>query len=155
MRPARSESELESLPLRLGVSSCLLGNPVRFDGGHKRNRFVTDDLGLWVEWVSVCPEAEAGLGTPRPALRLERKDGQVHLLEIKSRKDHTRRMQRFASQRVRALRALELSGFVLKRDSPSCGMTRVKIYESHGMARRDGRGLFAAALLEASPNLPV
>ncbi len=144
-------------PVRLGVSTCLLGEAVRYDGGHKRDRFVTDLLARFVEWVPVCPELEAGMGVPRPAMRLVRQgaDDPVRLVEIASGQDHTRRMQRFAAQRVRALRALDLCGYVLKKDSPSCGMTRVKIYAEKGAPERKGTGLFAAALQEALPRLPV
>jgi len=142
-------------PLRLGVSSCLLGHAVRFDGGHKRDRFVTDLLGAHVEWVPVCPELESGMGVPRPSMRLVREAGAVRLAENATGRDHTLRMQRYAAKRLRALRALELCGYVLKKDSPSCGMERVKIYASKGMAKREGSGLFAAALMQAQPNLPI
>jgi uncharacterized protein YbgA (DUF1722 family)/uncharacterized protein YbbK (DUF523 family) len=142
-------------PIRIGISSCLLGNAVRFDGGHKRDRFLTDQLGPFVEWVPVCPEVEAGLGVPRPALRLVRDAGGVRMVEIASGRDQTRRMTRFAQHRVRALRRLGLCGYVLKRSSPSCGMERVRVYGPSGSASRDGRGLFAAALLDALPQLPV
>ena len=145
----------EELPLRLGVSSCLLGNAVRFDGGHKRDRFVTDLLGRFVEWVPVCPEVEVGMDTPRPALRLVGREDGVRLLEIKSGRDHTEAMERYSAQRMRALRGLDLCGYILKKDSPSCGMTRVKVYGEKGMPTRQGRGLYAAALMEAYPNLPV
>jgi uncharacterized protein YbgA (DUF1722 family)/uncharacterized protein YbbK (DUF523 family) len=145
----------EAAAIRLGVSSCLLGEPVRYDGGHKRDRFLTDLLGRFVEWVPVCPELESGMGAPRPALRLVREGEEVRMREIASGADHTGRMRRYASQRVRALRGLELSGYVLKKDSPSCGMQRVKVYGASGAASREGRGLFAAALLEACPRLPV
>lgn len=145
----------EERPIRLGISSCLLGNEVRFDGGHKRDRFVTDLLGTFVEWVPVCPEVEVGMGTPRPALRLLREGGDVRMVEIQSGRDHTRAMERYSAQRVRALRGLELCGYILKKDSPSCGMTRVKVYEEKGMPTRQGRGLYASALMEAYPNLPV
>jgi uncharacterized protein YbgA (DUF1722 family)/uncharacterized protein YbbK (DUF523 family) len=135
----------------------LLGNEVRFDGGHKRNRFLTDLLGSFVEWVPVCPEVEVGMDTPRPALRLVREDGGevVRMVEIASGSDHTSAMQRYTSRRLRALRGLELCGYVLKKDSPSCGMTRVKVYREKGAPRRDGRGLFAAQLMDTYPNLPV
>jgi len=142
-------------PIRLGVSSCLLGQAVRYDGGHKRARFVTDLLGAFVEWVPVCPEVEVGMGTPRPALRLLRDGDKTVLREIASGRDHTRAMQRYAARRVRGLRGLELCGYVLKKDSPSCGMTRVKVYSEKGMPKKEGRGLFAAPLMEALPNLPV
>jgi uncharacterized protein YbgA (DUF1722 family)/uncharacterized protein YbbK (DUF523 family) len=142
-------------PLRLGISSCLLGNEVRFDGGHKRDRFVTDLLGRFVEWVPVCPEVEVGLGTPRPAMRLIEEEKNVRLVERKSGRDHTRSMERFSARRVRDLRGLELRGYVLKKGSPSCGMTRVKIYLDGGMPRMDGQGIYASALMGAYPNLPV
>ncbi len=142
-------------PIRLGVSSCLLGSPVRYDGGHKRDRFLTDLLGSFVEWVPVCPEVEVGMGTPRPAVRLVRESGEIRMLEVGSGRDHTRAMQRYAAHRARALRGLELCGYVLKKDSPSCGMERVKIYGENSAPSRDGRGLFASRLIDAFPNLPV
>jgi uncharacterized protein YbgA (DUF1722 family)/uncharacterized protein YbbK (DUF523 family) len=146
---------VDELPLRLGISSCLLGNEVRFDGGHKHDRFLTGTLGDFVEWVPVCPEFEAGMGVPRPALRLVRDGDGARMVEIKSGRDHTRSMRVYSARRVRALSALALSGYVLKKDSPSCGMTRVKVYAEQGMPRRDGRGIFASALMEAYPNLPI
>ncbi len=147
--------QTEERPIRLGVSSCLLGTPVRFDGGHKRDPVVTDLLGALVEWVPVCPEVELGMGVPRPALRLVRDGGAVRLLEIASGRDHTRVMERYAARRVRALRGLGLCGYILKKDSPSCGMTRVPVYGDKGMPRQESRGLYASALMEAYPNLPV
>jgi uncharacterized protein YbgA (DUF1722 family)/uncharacterized protein YbbK (DUF523 family) len=142
-------------PLRLGVSSCLLGNEVRFDGGHKRDRFVTGLLGDFVEWMPVCPEVEVGMGVPRPALRLVRAGNDIRMVEIQSGRDHTRRMRGYAARSVRALRGLDLCGYVLKKDSPSCGMTRVKVYRQKGVAKRDGKGIYASVLMEAYPNLPV
>jgi uncharacterized protein YbgA (DUF1722 family)/uncharacterized protein YbbK (DUF523 family) len=144
-----------SSDIRVGVSSCLLGEAVRYDGGHKRDRFVTDVLANHFEWVPVCPEFEAGLGLPRPAMRLVRDGDSVRMVEIASGNDHTKTMERYAARRVRALRSLELCGYVLKRDSPSCGMTRVKLYGTKGSPERKGTGLFAKALLEALPDLPV
>ncbi len=141
-------------PIRLGVSSCLLGDEVRFDGGHKRDRFVTDLLGRFVEWVPVCPEVEVGMDIPRPALRLVGEGDSVRMVEIKSGRDHTRAMERYSARRVRALRGLDLCGYILKKDSPSCGMTRVKVYGETGMPRREGKGLYASTLMEAYPNLP-
>ena len=142
-------------PIRLGVSSCLLGNEVRFDGGHKRNRFVTDLLGRFVEWVPVCPEVEVGMGTPRPSLRLVSEGGKVRMVEVGSGRDHTGAMERYAARRVRALRKLDLCGYVLKKDSPSCGMERVRLYGEKSMPTRQGRGLYASALMAAYPQLPV
>ena len=141
--------------LRIGVSSCLLGEEVRYDGGHKRDRYVTDRLGAYFEWVPVCPEVEAGFGLPRPSMQLHRDGELIRLREVKAGTDHTQQLERFSARRVRGLRAQELCGYVLKKDSPSCGAFRVKVYSGKGPARRDGRGLFADALMEAMPNLPV
>jgi uncharacterized protein YbgA (DUF1722 family)/uncharacterized protein YbbK (DUF523 family) len=141
--------------LRIGVSSCLLGENVRWDGGHKRDRFLTDELGPFVEWVPVCPEVEVGLGTPRPTVRLVRRGADVRMVEPKSETDHTDAMRAYARRRVRGLDREDLSGYVLKKDSPSCGMERVKVYGGAGAGTRDGRGLFAEALLERFPHLPV
>ncbi len=149
------DSKPEERPLRLGISSCLLGMQVRFDGGHKRDRFLTDLLGTFVDWVPVCPELEVGMGVPRPALRLVREGKEIHMREIASKHDHTRAMRTWSVRRVRALRQLELAGYVLKQGSPSCGMERVKIYADGGLAKREGSGLFAAALMQACPRLPV
>jgi uncharacterized protein YbgA (DUF1722 family)/uncharacterized protein YbbK (DUF523 family) len=145
----------EDGPLRLGVSSCLLGNAVRYDGGHKRDRFLSDLLGGFVEWVPVCPEVEVGMGVPRPAVHLVRTGADVRMREVASGSDHTRRMRDYAVRRVRELASLELCGYVLKKDSPSCGMTRVRVHGDDGRVRREGIGLYASALLEAFPNLPI
>ena len=143
-------------PLRLGVSSCLLGASVRYDGGHKHDRFLTDVLGRYVEWVPVCPEVESGMGIPRESVRLEGDVAAPRMVGVRSRTDHTMAMRRFAAARVRTLAALELSGYVLKKDSPSCGMERVRVYpEGGGTPSRRGRGIFTAALMEALPFLPV
>jgi uncharacterized protein YbgA (DUF1722 family)/uncharacterized protein YbbK (DUF523 family) len=141
--------------IRLGVSSCLLGEAVRYDGGHKRDEFVRDVLGRFVSFVPVCPELESGLGVPRPAMRLVREGGDVRLVEIASGIDRTRTVARWSAARLRGLRALELCGYVLKKDSPSCGMERVKVYTGGGMPKRAGSGIFARALREAFPNLPI
>ncbi len=141
--------------IRIGVSACLLGQKVRWDGGHKRDRFLTDTFGRFVEWVPVCPELEVGMGVPRPTLRLVKMGGKVRLLENGSDRDHTRAMRAWTKQRVAALRKLDLCGYVLKRDSPSCGMERVKIHAEGRMPVRKGKGVFAAGLIDALPCLPV
>ena len=141
--------------IRLGVSSCLLGEAVRYDGGHKHDRFLTDVLGPSVEWVSVCPEIELGLGVPRDTLRLVGTPKAPRLVQEKTGEDLTARMRRYAEDRVRALAALELDGYVLKRASPSCGLFRVRVYRDSGVPAADGRGLFAVALTGALPALPV
>ena len=142
-------------PPRIGVSSCLLGHEVRFDGGHKRNHFLLAELAPFVEFVPVCPEVEIGLGVPRPTLRLVQQGDEVQLREAKTERDHSAAMRRYARRRVAGLAKLGLGGYVLKNRSPSCGMERVKVYEPGKPGRRVGRGLFAEVLLEALPNLPV
>ena len=109
-------------PIRIGVSSCLLGEPVRYNGGHKRDPFLVQTLGPFVSWVPVCPEVELGLGTPRDTIRLERRGDAVRLIMPSQERDLTDAMRAFAQRRVRELEALKLSGYVLKKDSPSCGM---------------------------------
>jgi uncharacterized protein YbbK (DUF523 family) len=143
-------------PIKIGVSSCLLGAKVRFDGGHKRSDFLVDTLGSFVEFVAVCPEMEIGLGVPRETLRLVRDgNGEARLVTNKTGIDHTGKMNSYAERRVIALGGEELSGYVLKKDSPSCGMERVRVYGPSGMPTRDGAGLFAAALIRSYPSLPI
>jgi uncharacterized protein YbgA (DUF1722 family)/uncharacterized protein YbbK (DUF523 family) len=142
-------------PIRIGISACLLGQQVRFDGGHKRDAFLTETFGRFVEWVPVCPEVECGFGTPREAMRLVRAASGVRLQTIRTGVDLTAPMERWSQSRVSELGSEDLSGYVLKKDSPSCGLARVKVYDRHGTAARGGRGLFAAALVEALPHLPV
>lgn len=143
-------------PVRIGVSSCLLGEKVRFDGGHKRDRVLAEGLGRFVEWVPVCPEVELGLGTPRPSLRPSDTGEGVRLVSPKTGTDHADAMNAFVEQRVGELAGADLSGFVLKRGSPSCGnMERVRVYGRKGQPAGPGRGLFAAELLRRFPNLPV
>ncbi|HAP38309.1 MAG TPA: DUF1722 domain-containing protein [Nitrospira sp.] len=141
--------------LRLGISRCLLGEQVRFDGGHKRDPFLTDVLGRYVEWVPVCPEVEAGLGTPREAMRLVGDPQQPRLVSIKSGQDHTRALELVTDRRLVDLEAADLSGFVFKKDSPSCGVERVRTYNEHGMPNRKGVGLFARAFVGRFPLIPV
>jgi uncharacterized protein YbbK (DUF523 family) len=141
--------------IRLGLSACLLGEPVRFDGGHKRDPFLVESLGQFVEWVPVCPEVESGLDAPRESMRLVQADGRIHLLSNKTAQDHTTRMHGYARRRVEELADGELCGFVLKKDSPTCGLERVKVYGTAGMPVKSGRGLFADALVTRIPLLPV
>ncbi|MGD2063614.1 MAG: DUF523 and DUF1722 domain-containing protein [Nitrospirota bacterium] len=144
------------MPLRLGISACLLGEEVRWDGGHKRDAFLNDTLGPFVEWVAVCPEVDIGLGIPRETVRLVGEPEAPRLVAPKSRRDLTADMGRYARSRVREMAALDLCGFVLKKDSPSCGMERVRVYQREGArAVRKGTGMFARALLDALPLLPV
>ena len=142
--------------IRVGISACLLGRKVRYDGGHKRDRLLTSVLGRRFEWVPVCPEVEIGLGVPRETLRLERRDGPPRLVFRHTREDITRRMNAWSRRRLAELEALHLCGYVLKSDSPSCGMRRVKVFGTGGgHPSREGVGLFARALMDRFPLLPV
>lgn len=142
-------------PVRVGISSCLLGEQVRYDGGHKRDAFLTDELARHVEFVPLCPEVEIGLSVPRPALRLERRGDDVRMVVTESGEDLTERMGSWAQGAAERIAAAGLDGYVLKKSSPSCGMERVKVYDENGAPARGGRGLFAAALMERLPLLPV
>lgn len=133
--------------IRLGVSACLLGERVRYDGGHKRDAFVADTLGQWFEWVPVCPEVEVGMGIPRPSLHLTGVPTDPRMVETVSGVDWTDRMKAWREPRIEAL---ALDGYVLKSRSPSCGLD-VELQESTLRAP----GLFVAALLRRWPDLPV
>ena len=141
--------------IRLGISACLLGERVRFDSGHKREPFLVESLGQFVDWVSVCPEVESGMGAPREAMRLVRVDDEVRLLTNQTAQDKTVMLRHFSSRRVNELAEEDLCGFVLKKDSPSCGLERVKVYSPGGVPTKTGRGLFAEALAARFPLLPV
>lgn len=134
---------------RVGVSSCLLGQPVRFNGGHSRNRFVSDVLAGYVEWVPVCPEIEIGLGAPRESLHLT---GEGHLVS-KSGQDHTAAVTALAARRRAELDGL--AGYVVKSRSPSCGLYSVRVHAGGRIVTGNGRGVFAAQILAADPLLPV
>ncbi|KJR97133.1 MAG: hypothetical protein VR65_24525 [Desulfobulbaceae bacterium BRH_c16a] len=141
--------------IRIGISSCLLGNKVRYDGGHQHDRFLTDTLGRYVEYVPVCPEVECGLPVPREALRLVGDPANPRLLTVRSGEDCTDRMKKWAAVRVKELEREELDGFVFKRMSPSSGMERVKVYTEGGMPGNKGVGVFARAFMDHFPHLPV
>ncbi len=146
---------MTTVPLRLGISRCLLGDEVRFDGGHKRDNFLTDVFGRYVEWIPVCPEVEAGLGTPREAMRLVGDPAHPRLLTITSGRDYTRVLEKMTTGRLAELGELDLSGYVFKRGSPSCGVERVRVYTEQGMPSHSGAGLFARAFVEQFPLIPV
>src|SRR3954462_1164561 len=140
---------------RVGISACLLGQEVRYNGGHKRDAFLTDTFGRYVEGVAVCPEVEVGMGTPRPPIRLERRGEEIRLVMPSTGEDYTDAMRSWGQRRVAALAEMDLDGYVLKKDSPSCGMERVKVYSGEGAPSKDGRGLFAETLMARLPDLPV
>ena len=141
--------------VRIGISACLLGQKVRFDGGHKKDEFLTSHFGRFVEWVPVCPEFEIGLGIPRESLRLVDQGKGVHLIAPRSGADHTQTMRHWTGEQAGIIAGQRLCGFVFKRSSPSCGLERVKVYRGTGLLHRNGRGLFADGLCERFPNLPV
>ncbi len=143
------------LSIRVGISACLLGQEVRYDGGHKRDRYITDSLGRFFEWAPVCPEVEMGLGTPRETLRLVDDPERPRLVFAKTGRDQTAPMQTWADSRLEALAEAKLSGYILKSDSPSCGMERVRVHRASGIPSRDGVGVFARALLDRFPLLPL
>lgn len=141
--------------IKIGISSCLLGNAVRYDGGHKLDRFLRDTLGQYVDYVPVCPETECGMGIPRESMRLEGKTGAPRLVTHRTREDKTEIMLRWAKKRVAELEAENLCGFIFKSDSPSSGMERVKVYDDKGMPAKTGVGIFARIFMEHFPLLPV
>jgi len=141
--------------IRLGISTCLLGEPVRYDGGHKRDRFITDTLGQYVEFVPVCPETECGLGVPRESMRLQGDPASPRLVTSRTGVDHTDRMVAWAERRLKELEQEDLCGFIFKSDSPSSGMERVRVYSDKGMPERKGVGIFARMFMEHFPLLPV
>lgn len=142
--------------IRLGVSACLLGEKVRYDGGHKRDGFIVDELGRIAELVPVCPEKECGLGVPREPIQLEGDPTDPRLVAVQTRRDLTEQMQTWCSRRIRELESEGLAGFIFKSRSPSCGVDGVEVYPSpEGPAERTGVGLFARALMTRFPRLPV
>lgn len=153
--PGGRPTFVEAPPVRVGVSACLLGRNVRVNGGHCRDRWLTDVLAPHVTWVPVCPEVEVGMGTPRPPLRLVvGRDG--HRLVIsESGEDRTDQMEAWSAGRLDELAGQDLHGYVLKKDSPTCGLFRVKVYDRNDSPSRIGRGLFAGRLAQRLPLLPV
>jgi uncharacterized protein YbgA (DUF1722 family)/uncharacterized protein YbbK (DUF523 family) len=141
--------------IRLGVSACLLGRRVRYDGGHKRDAFLADTLGKFAEYVPVCPETECGLGVPREPMRLVGDPSNPRLVTVETGVDHAARLKAWAAKRLHELAKAGLCGFVFKSRSPSCGMERVKVHGRDGTPSRNGRGLFAAAFTARFPALPV
>ena len=140
--------------IKIGISSCLLGLEVRHDGSHKRDRFITNHLSEYFDFLPFCPEMAIGLGVPRPAIRLSKKGEEIRLVDSKnSDLDYTDAM--IGKSRDYCGRIADLSGYILKNKSPSCGMERVNLYNQAGMPEKKGVGLFAQQLLSLNPNLPV
>jgi len=141
--------------ITLGISSCLLGNPVRYDGGHKLDHFLTDTLGNYVDWVPVCPEAAAGFGIPREVMSLEGHPGAPRLRTVWTGIDLTGPLQRWIKGELKALKEIDISGFVFKARSPSCGVRDTKVFDATCRVRSIGPGLFAKAVKERFPFLPI
>ena len=141
--------------LTIGISSCLLGEKVRYDGGHKLDHYLTDTLGKYVSWLPVCPEVESGLPVPREAMRLVGESAAPRLVTVRSGIDHTERVRGWAEKRLASLGKKDLSGFVFKSRSPSSGMRGVKVYSVSGVPTHRGVGIFARMVMERFPLLPV
>ncbi|NOY87441.1 MAG: DUF523 domain-containing protein [Deltaproteobacteria bacterium] len=149
------ETERELEHPRLGISACLLGENVRWDGGHRLDCFLTGTLGKFVEYIPVCPEVECGFPIPREPFHLEGDPENPRLIASRTGVDHTDRMQRWARERVRALEKEDLRGFIFKSGSPSSGMERVNVLNEKGIPVRKGRGIFACIFMEHFPLIPV
>ena len=141
--------------IKLGISACLLGENVRYDGGHKLDRFLTNTLGGYVEYVPVCPEVECGLPIPREAMHLEGDPDSPRLVTTHTKQDMTDRVVQWARKRVVELEKDNLCGFIFKSDSPSSGMERVKVYNEKGMPVKKGIGIFAGIFMDRFPLLPA
>ena len=141
--------------IKLGISTCLLGENVRYDGGHKLDRFLTDTFGQYVEYAPVCPEVECGLPVPRESMHLEGNPESPRLVTSRTKQDVTERMVRWAERRVVEIEEEDLCGFIFKSDSPSSGMERVRVYNEKGMPVKKGIGMFARIFMEHFPLLPV
>lgn len=142
-------------PIRIGISACLMGENVRWNGGSSHDQFLTGTLGAYLEYVPVCPEVECGLGVPRETLRLVGDPDNPRLVTTKSAVDITEKMQTWAEKRVRELEAEGLCGFIFKKNSPSSGLHKVKVYNKKGGFLKTGRGLFAGAFVDHFPLIPV
>jgi uncharacterized protein YbgA (DUF1722 family)/uncharacterized protein YbbK (DUF523 family) len=141
--------------VRLGISSCLLGNAVRWNSGHKLDRYLTRTLGQFVDYVPVCPEVEAGFGVPRESMRLVGDPENPRLITFKTKTDKTDQMLSWARKRVKELEKEDLHGFIFKSDSPSSGMIRVKVYTEKGMPVKKGVGMFAREFMAHFPLIPA
>jgi len=141
--------------IKIGISSCLLGEKVRYDAGHKLDRYITDTLGQYFEWVPVCPEVEYGLPVPREPMRLVGDPDSPRLITIRTGIDHTEGMLKWAEGKLKELEKEELCGFIFKSRSPSSGIGGVKVYTLSGMPSQRGIGLFGRAFMNKFPVIPV
>ena len=141
--------------IEIGISACLLGESVRYDGGHKHDRYITDTLGQYFEWVPVCPEVESGLPIPREAMHLTGNPEAPRLVTVKTHVDQTDRMLQWAEKKLKLLEKESLCGFIFKSRSPSSGIGGVKIYTDQGMPRGKTAGIFGGAFMKHLPLVPV
>jgi uncharacterized protein YbbK (DUF523 family) len=141
--------------IKIGVSSCLLGNNVRYDGGNKLDRNLIDSLGSFVQFVPVCPEVECGLPVPREAMHLEGDPSSPRLVTLDTHVDYTVKMSEWACAKMAGLVEEDLCGFVFKSRSPSCGIKGINVYPDTGCPTDAGAGIFARALMERFPFMPV
>ncbi|HEX9205045.1 MAG TPA: DUF523 and DUF1722 domain-containing protein [Candidatus Deferrimicrobiaceae bacterium] len=153
--PSGPRAAGSSFPIRILVSACLLGEKVRYDGGHKRDLFLVETLGPHVEWIPVCPEVDCGLPVPREAMRLVGFASRPRLVTIRTGVDLTGKMEEWAGGRLDELSGLDLCGYICKKDSPSSGMERVKVYGGDGIPARSGAGIFTRMFMERFPLIPV
>ena len=142
--------------IRVGISSCLLGNEVRYNGQHKKDHFITNTLGNWCEFVPVCPEVECGLPVPRESMRLVGTKDEYRLLTHNTKEDITPMMKSWAEKRLKQLESEDIVAFIFKTRSPSSGMRAIKIYKEDGnIAHRNATGIFAGMFMERFPEIPV
>ena len=142
-------------PIKIGISSCLLGNKVRYDGGHSHDRFLTQTLGMFTEYVPVCPEVECGMPTPREAVRLVGKPENPRLVTQRTAVDKTDQMQTWIKKKLKTLEQENLCGFIFRSKSPSSGLYRIRVYDEDGIVRKTGTGMFARAFTDHFPRIPV
>ncbi len=154
-RCAMNRTEMPDGPIRILVSSCLLGEKVRYDGGHKRDPFLVETMGRFITYVPVCPEVECGLQTPRETMHLVGDPAHPRLVTVSTGVDYTGKMQRWIRKKLQELEGLDLCGYICKKDSPSSGMERVKVYGKTGIPAKVGAGMFTKAFMDHFPLIPV
>jgi len=141
--------------IKIGISTCLLGEKVRYDGGHKLDRYITDTLGNYFEWLPVCPEVEYGLPVPRESMHLIGDPASPRLVTVRTGIDHTEGMKKWAEDKLRQLEKEDLCGFIFKSRSPSSGIGGIKVYTLSGMPSNKGTGIFGGAFMRYFPLIPV
>ena len=141
--------------IKIGISTCLLGEKVRYDGGHKLDRYITDTLGHYFEWVPACPEVEYGLPVPRESMHLIGDPASPRIVTVRTGVDHTEGMKKWAGDKLRQLEKEDLCGFIFKSKSPSSGLSGIKVYTSSGIPSNKGTGIFGGAFMRYFPLIPV